>query len=95
MSGGAPTGPHTGPHTGLAIVVDDAHLGETQAIADALGRQGLAVERVVPEAGAIYARGPADEIERHIARARDMEGVLEVRPEEAVRLPPMDGDAPQ
>lgn len=95
MSGGPRPRRGAEPQTGLAIVVEDAHMARTEAIADALGREGLAVDRVVPEAGAIYAHGPTGEIEGHIARARGMEGVLDVRPEETLRVPPMDRDSPR
>ena len=76
---------------GLSIVVDDDHLPQTAAIARVLGDRGLHVDRVVPEAGAIFATGEASDI----AWARGVEGVLEVEPERGVRLPPMGGRIPQ
>lgn len=75
----------------VSIVVDDAHLGSTESIARELSAHGLRVERVVAEAGAIYATGEAADI----AWARRLEGVLEVQPERGVRLPPLDGRVPQ
>ena len=76
---------------GLSIVVDDAHLSRTDAIARSLRAQGLSVDRVVAEAGAIYATGDASDMDR----ARRIEGVLAVEPERGVRLPRLDGRIPQ
>ena len=89
------SGPDAAPQAHLAIVVGDADMARTEAIARALGEGGLLVDRVVAEAGAIFAHGPSEDIERHIARARGLDGVAEVRREEAVHLPPMEDDAPQ
>ena len=76
---------------GLSIVVQDDHLPQTAAIARSLADRGLHVERVVPEAGAIYATGEMSDI----AWARLVEGVLGVEPEGGLRLPPLDGRVPQ
>ena len=75
----------------LSIVVDDAHLGQTEAIARSIGARGLRIDRVVPEAGAIFATGETSDIDA----VRRMEGVLGVEPERAVALPPLDGRIPQ
>lgn len=80
---------------GVAVVVDDAHLHETEAIARGLRAQGLAVSRVVAEAGAIYAEAETEGLDRAMDRARTLQGVLDVRPEGGMRLPPMDGRIPQ
>ena len=76
---------------GIAIVIEDDHLARTEAIARTIGAQGLRIDRVVAEAGAIYATGEASDI----AALRRMEGVLGVEPERRVALPPLDGRIPQ
>ena len=76
---------------GLAIVVDDAHLTRTEAIARSIGAHGLSIERVVPEAGAIYATGDSADIDA----VRRIEGVLGVEEERPVILPPRDARIPQ
>ena len=76
---------------GIAIVIDDHHLARTEAIARSIGARGLRIDRVVPEAGAIYATGEASDIDD----LRAMEGVLGVEPERGVALPPLDGRIPQ
>ena len=76
---------------GLSIVVHDDHLPRTSAIARSLADHGMRVDRVVPEAGAIFATGEASDI----AWARALEGVIGVEPERGVQLPPMDGQVPQ
>ena len=80
---------------GVAVVIEDAHLGRTEAIARDLAGLGLLVNRVVPEAGAIFATAEAEGVERALSGARALSGVLEARPEGAVGLPPMSGQVPQ
>lgn len=75
----------------FSIVVDDAHLKSLDAITRAIGAQGLQVDRIVPEAGAIRAIGEEGDLEA----LRRIEGVLDVTCERGYQLPPMDEKIPQ
>lgn len=75
----------------MAIVLDDAHMERTEQIAEDLKGLGLEVGRVIPEAGAIYGTAAETTLEA----IRTYEGVLEVREEGVVRLPPSDPRIPQ
>lgn len=75
----------------FSIMVDEAHLQQTQMIAETIGRQGMRIDGVVPEAGAIRAFGEESEIEA----LRRIDGVLEVTPERQYVLPPFDPEIPQ
>lgn len=79
----------------LAIIVDDAHVAETDAIAKSLVSDGVQVRRVIPQAGAIYATTPIDSMSSLAAKLRRIEGIAEVRPEGRVQLPPVDALVPQ
>jgi hypothetical protein len=75
----------------FSVLVDDAHIKTTVAIAREIREYGFVVDRVVPEAGAIRAIGDAS----RAATIRGIAGVLEVKPEATVSLPPADGKIPQ
>lgn len=75
----------------LKVVVDDAHLEQTDAVCQAVEAAGMRVETVVTEAGTIF--GSADEtVVRMIAC---VEGVLRAAPEEGFHVPPLSEDTPQ
>lgn len=74
-----------------AVIVDDNHIGQTSDIAETVGNLGFDVRRVIPEAGAIYGAGSSSTMEK----LRKVPGVLEVRPEGGVRLPPAGSNGPQ
>jgi hypothetical protein len=73
-----------------SILVDDAHLASTAAIAAKIGAKGMTIDRVVPEAGAIRATGDA----RKAAAVRKIAGVAAVEEERVCRLAPIDGRIP-
>jgi hypothetical protein len=75
----------------FSVLVDDAHIKTTVAIAREIREYGFVVDRVVPEAGAIRAIGDAS----RAGTIRGIAGVLEVKPEATVSLPPADGKIPQ
>lgn len=75
----------------LSVIVDDAHLGATQSIASQIRKEGFVVDRIIPSAGAIRAIGE----ESRAGALRGISGVLEVRPESSVSLPPMSEKIPQ
>jgi hypothetical protein len=75
----------------FSVLVDDAHIKTTVAIAREIREYGFVVDRVVPEAGAIRAIGDAS----RAATIRSIVGVLEVKPEAMVTLPPMSDKIPQ
>ena len=75
----------------FSVLVDDAHLKTTGAIAREIRSFGFVVDRVVPEAGAIRAIGDAN----RAATIRVILGVIEVKPEATVSLPPSDPKVPQ
>ena len=75
----------------FSVLVDDAHITTTVAIAHEISGYGFVVDRVVPEAGAIRAIGDAS----RAATIRGIAGVLEVKPEATVTLPPMSDKIPQ
>lgn len=75
----------------LSVIVDEAHLDETQAIASRIREEGFVVDRIVPSAGAIRAIGE----ESRAAVIRGIRGVLEVTPEPVFSLPPMSEKIPQ
>lgn len=80
------------PRISLSITIDDAHLGQTEAIARAVRACGLEIQRIVPEAGAIQATGQA---ECDLDAVRRISGVQRVRRERSYQLPPMTGSIPQ
>jgi hypothetical protein len=75
----------------FSVLVDDAHLKTTGAIVREIRSFGFVVDRVVPEAGAIRAVGDAS----RAATIRGIDGVIEVKPEATVTLPPMSDKIPQ
>jgi hypothetical protein len=74
-----------------SIIVDEAHLEATEAIADVVRHKGLTVTRIVIGAGAIQATGS----DADLRTLENLDGVMEVRPERNVKLPPLDSDVPQ
>ncbi len=75
----------------LKVVVDDAHLGRTDAVCAAVRAAGMQVDTVIVEAGTIF--GSADET--RVTVISRVEGVLRAAPEGAYHLPPLSEDAPQ
>lgn len=75
----------------LKVIVDDAHLGDTDAICRAVQAAGMRVESVIAEAGTIF--GSAEETT--VTLISRVEGVLRAAPEAAFEAPPMTGDAPK
>jgi hypothetical protein len=75
----------------LMVLVDDAHIATTRAIARKVRRCGFVVDRVVPTAGAIRAIGDPG----RAGALREIVGVIEVRPEATLTLPPMSERIPQ
>ena len=74
----------------LKVVVDEAHLGETEAVCDAVREAGMRIETVIAEAGTIFGTAEASLV-RVIER---VEGVLRAAPEDGFEVPPNE-DAPQ
>jgi hypothetical protein len=75
----------------FSVLVDDAHIEMVGAIVREIRSCGFVVDRVVPEAGAIRAIGDAS----CAANIRGIVGVMEVKPEPTVTLPPMSDRIPQ
>lgn len=73
-----------------SILIDDAHLAATAAIAAKVGEAGMTVDRVVPEAGAIRALGDSCVA----AAVRAIDGVMRVEEERTCRLAPIDRRVP-
>ena len=75
----------------VKIVLDDEHLGQCDKMSVALENIGVKVEEVISELGVIF--GKADE--KLMPMMLDIDGVLEVEPEDIYQLPPMSEDIPQ
>jgi hypothetical protein len=75
----------------LTVTVDDAHVDQTQKVAESLTKAGFTVESTMPEVGAIFGSATADTA----ASLGGVEGVLEVRESGTVQLPPLDESIPQ
>ena len=75
----------------LTVTVDDAHIDQTEKVAEALTKAGFTVEGTMPEVGAIFGAATADTA----ANLGGVEGVLEVRESGTVQLPPLDESIPQ
>lgn len=75
----------------ISILVDEAHLDATESIARTIGERGLKVDRVVQSAGVIRAYGAESDLEA----LRQIDGVMEAKPELGVQLPKMDRRIPQ
>lgn len=74
----------------LKVVVDEAHLSETEAVCDAVRQAGMRIETVIAEAGTIFGTAEASLVQV-IAQVN---GVLRAAPEDSFEIPP-DEDAPQ
>ena len=75
----------------LTVTVDDAHLGQADAVADDLAKQGLTVEYVSPRSGAIFGSGDAAKL----TAFKSVEGVSNVRSSNDFQLPAMGETVPQ
>ncbi len=74
----------------LKVVVDAAHLGETEAVCDAVRQAGMRIETVIAEAGTIFGTAEASLVQV----IEQVEGVLRAAPEDRFDLP-SDEAAPQ
>lgn len=75
----------------IAITVAATERSRIEAVATAVSKSGLRVERVIPAIGAIYGRGD----EACMAALEAVDGVERVRVAGAVQLAPFDPAVPQ
>jgi hypothetical protein len=75
----------------LKVVLDDAHISQTEKLSRTAAGAGLDVESVIPEIGVIYGSGD----ESLIDTLSRVEGVQDVDREAAFQLPPMSEIVPQ
>jgi hypothetical protein len=75
----------------LTVTVDDDHIASTETLASTLQSHGFHVDRLIPEAGAIF--GTAT---REVAtQLRSVDGVQDVRPTRGYQLPEFSSNIPQ
>jgi hypothetical protein len=75
----------------MTVVLDEAHLGQTDTIRLSLEAMGLRVSHVLAEVGVITGTGD----EALLGRVRALDGIEEARPENSVQLPPFSDRVPQ
>lgn len=75
----------------IKVVIDDAHLDQTETLSHRCEELGLHVQTVIPEIGTIF--GTADE--SLLDKLCNLEGVENATTERGYQLPPMSEDVPQ
>jgi hypothetical protein len=75
----------------IKVILDSAHMGQTEAFCASLSELGLKVETAMPEIGVIF--GLAEE--SLLPKLAAAEGVERATAEGAVELPPPSGKVPQ
>ena len=75
----------------MKVTLDDAHVGETDALTKELKTLGIQVETCLPGIGVVFASGE----ETLLPEVRRLEGVIDAQKEQGYRVPPLSEDSPQ
>ncbi|MEM7319447.1 MAG: hypothetical protein AAF408_10560 [Pseudomonadota bacterium] len=75
----------------VKVVVDDAHVNNSDMLEGKLRALGLEIEEIIPEIGVVF--GTAEE--ESMEQLRALDGVAKAEPEQTYQLPPFKDDIPQ